>query len=179
MVVAIREEIAETVAAEATIEPLACLLGKIWCHEGCRKGRAMYHRRIISMSLAMVAGSISSFAQDNRIMPHEQTIHRAVQAGAELRVFTYATWTAGCDPEPPPTIKILTQPAHGKAELRPGPATVRFVRQGAPDCTGKVIPGLGVWYIPAPGFHGADKFDANITPGENGTSHDIYIIDVK
>jgi hypothetical protein len=68
-------------------------------------------------------------------------------------VFTYATWTAGCDPEPPPAIKILTQPAHGKAELRPGPASVRFVRQGASDCTGKVIPGLGVWYIPAPGFH--------------------------
>jgi transposase len=35
------------------------------------------------LSLAMVAGSISSFAQDNRIMPHEQMIHRAVQAGAE------------------------------------------------------------------------------------------------
>jgi hypothetical protein len=77
-------------------------------------------------------------------MLHEQTIHSSTQAGTELRVFTYANWSLGCDPEPPSVIKLLNQPAHGKTELRAAQATVRLVRQGALDCIGKVIPGTGV-----------------------------------
>jgi hypothetical protein len=138
----------------------------------------MQCRSVVLLGFVVAVGAMPALAQDTRIMPRQQTMHRSVEAGAELRVFTYATWTKSCGPSLLPSIELLTVPAHGSAELRPGPATVRFVRAGEPDCTGKVFPGLSVWYTPAPGFHGTDKFDANIS-GQNTISHDTYIIDVK
>lgn len=137
----------------------------------------MVYRRVV-LSFALSLGAISAFSQDSKYMSREQTMHRSVQASTELRVFTYATWNTGCGSEALPTIEILTRPAHGKAELRPGQSTVRFVRSGEPDCTGKTFPGLSVWYVPDAGFRGTDKFDAKII-GTSKFSHDTYIIDVK
>ena len=76
-------------------------------------------------------------------------------------MFTYAAWHRDCSPEAPPQIVIRTQPAHGSVLLRPGQSTVSVIREGAPNCTGHTYPGIGVWYVPAPGFRGADQFDYN------------------
>jgi hypothetical protein len=79
---------------------------------------------------------------------------------------------------PPPGIEILTSPAHGTASLRPGPSTVRNIREGEPDCTGHVFLGLAVWYVPEPGFRGTDRFDYLIV-GLSALSHDTVIVEVK
>jgi hypothetical protein len=108
--------------------------------------------RLILASLAFAAVAIPAWGQN--IMSREQTFRRSVQAGQELRVFTYARWHTDCRPSDPPRVVLRTSPTHGTVSLRPGPSTVSFIREGMPDCTGRTYQGLGVWYVPAPGFRG-------------------------
>jgi hypothetical protein len=127
---------------------------------------------------ALDTAFVPAFAQDSKVMPREQTIHRTATAGAELRVFGYAAWNRSCQANPVPGVEILTPPAHGKIELRPGQATVAFIRKGEADCTGKVFPAEEVWYTPEAGYRGADKFDLHVI-NRTYASHDTYVIDVN
>jgi hypothetical protein len=133
-------------------------------------------RRILA-SLALVAATVPAWGQQ-KVMPREQTYQRSVHADHELRVFTYARWHRDCSPLPPPKIVLRTSPAHGTASLRPGPTTVTFIRVGEPDCTGQTYQGLGVWYAPAPGYHGIDQFDWDVIDA-NSSSHDTVVVEVK
>jgi hypothetical protein len=145
--------------------------------QNCRMRRATFSLvGLTLMSAVVVAGQ--SVAQTTKVMPREQTLDRSVQAGKELKIFTYARWNKSCEPQDPPGIEILNTPAHGKALLRPGSSTVRYIREGEPDCTGHVIPGLAVWYVPEPGFHGTDKFDYHVF-GQSTISHDTVVVQVK
>jgi hypothetical protein len=132
--------------------------------------------RLILASLALAAAAIPAWGQ--HVMPREQTFRRSVQAGQELRVFTYARWHKDCRPIDPPQIALRTPPAHGTVSLRPGPSTVSQIREGMPDCTGRTYEGIGVWYAPAPGFRGVDQFDWTIVDASS-TSHDSAIVEVK
>ena len=38
--------------------------------------------------------------------------------------------------------------------------------------------GLGVWYAPAPGYHGVDQFDWDVIDA-NSLSHDTVVVEVK
>jgi hypothetical protein len=127
-------------------------------------------------SLALVAIIVPAWGQKR--MPREETFRRSVDSGNEVRVFTYAQWHRDCTPREPPRISLRVLPAHGTATLRPGPSTVAIIREGMPDCTGKTYAGIGVWYTPFPGFHGADQFDWDVV-GETTVSHDTAIIEVK
>jgi hypothetical protein len=133
---------------------------------------------LILASLALLVAAAPVLAQRTKVISREQTIRRSVQAGEELRVFTYARWNHDCKPGSPPRIELRARPAHGTASLRPGSSTVRQIRDGEADCTGYTYPGTAVWYVSAPGFHGTDRFDWEIY-GENGNSHDTAVIDVK
>jgi hypothetical protein len=73
---------------------------------------------------------------------------------------------------------MRASPAHGSISLRPGPTTVTFVREGEADCTGKTYMGLGVWYVPSPGFRGVDQFDWDVIDSSS-TSHDTAIVEVR
>jgi hypothetical protein len=128
--------------------------------------------------LLAVAMMAPAFAQDPKTLAHEQTFHRSVQAGGEVRVFTYARWTKKCVADAPPGIEILTPAARGTASLRPGQVTVRSVREGEPSCIGQTYPGLSIWYVAQPGFIGTDRFDWQVT-GANSTSHDTAVIEVR
>jgi hypothetical protein len=55
---------------------------------------------------------------------------------------------------------------------------VTVVRQGEADCSGKTYQGLSVWYVPAPGFRGTDRFDWDVY-GTNDQSHDSVVIQVR
>ncbi len=127
-------------------------------------------------TVAVAAALSPAWAQ--RVVPRERTMHVATQAGQELHVFTYASWHRDCSPEAPPQVILHTQPAHGSILLRPGPSTVSVIREGAPDCMGRTYQGVGVWYVPAPGFRGADQFDYSVI-NPNSSSHDTVVVDVR
>jgi hypothetical protein len=135
---------------------------------------AIMRRILASLALVLVA----SAAWGEKVLLRDATFQRSVLAGQELRVFTYAHWHRDCSPELPPQIVLRTLPAHGTASLRPGPSTVAFIREGQPDCTGRTYQGLGVWYVPAPGFRGVDTFDWDVLD-VRGTSHDTAVVEVK
>jgi hypothetical protein len=132
--------------------------------------------RIETAILAVIMASAPAWAQN--VMPREQTFNRSVRAGQELRVFTYARWHRNCSPLEMPRIVVRTQPAHGTVSLRAGPTTVSFIRAGEPDCTGHTYQGMGVWYLPAPGFTGTDKFDWDVI-GSGNASHDTAVVEVR
>ena len=131
----------------------------------------------LMLAMTAIAAALSP-AWGQRVVPRERSMHMATQAGQELHVFTYTSWHRDCSPEPPPQITLRMQPAHGSILLRPSPSTVSVIREGSPDCTGRTYPGIGVWYVPAPGFRGADQFDYNVV-SLNSSSHDTVIVDVR
>ncbi len=111
-------------------------------------------------------------------VPRDQTVHRSMVAGQELRVFTYASFHRDCRPSPPPVIKLQTPPAHGTVSFRPGSSTVSVLREDSSDCAGKTYDGVAVWYVPAPGFRGIDTFDYQVI-NETSLSHDTAVVDVR
>lgn len=132
--------------------------------------------RLIVAGTALVAATIPAWGQ--KTMPREETFRRSAQGGQEVRVFTYAQWHRDCSPQPPPRIVLRTSPAHGTVSLRPGPTTVSRIRDGMPDCIGRTYQGLGVWYVPSPGFQGVDQFDWDVI-GTKTESHDAAVVDVR
>jgi hypothetical protein len=130
---------------------------------------------------ALVAGGIAALppAAAQNFVPRERTLRRTTEAGTELRVYGYTRMESGCRPGEPPHIVLLHPPAHGTAATRPGPSTIREVREGtSAACVGMTVPGIHVWYTPAPGYHGTDQFDWNvISPA--GTFHDTAVIEVR
>jgi len=136
--------------------------------------------RLLIVGLAFCLIVVPAFGRSGAapVMPREQTFRNSVPAGEDLRVFTYARWHRDCSPESPPQIVLRTQPAHGTVTLRPGPSTITNIRDGMPDCTGRTYQGLGVWYLPLPGFRGVDQFDWDVI-GTQNVSHDTAIVEVK
>jgi hypothetical protein len=113
-----------------------------------------------------------------RWIGREQTISRTTQSGRPVNIFTYAAWHQDCSPDVPPQIVVRTQPEHGTVRIEPRDSEVRFVREGGPDCTGHIIPGTRVIYVPQPGYRGPDRFEYDVL--EMRTSrHDTAIIDVR
>jgi hypothetical protein len=111
-------------------------------------------------------------------LSHEHTFQRSVRAGGEVRIFTYARWHRDCSPAEPPSIEILTPPAHGTTSIRPAPLTVDQIREGEADCTGKTYTGTSLRYAPTAGFHGTDRFDWNVY-GTSEISHDSVVVEVR
>ncbi len=111
------------------------------------------------------------------------TLQSRTTAGREVRVFTYATWTGDCVSSGTPTITVTVPPGHGTASVRPGNATITVQSRNSSDCLGKTVAGTGIWYQPAAGFRGADRFEYTVsTPGRRGGSEEkqyIGMVDVQ
>lgn len=132
-------------------------------------------RRLTLLILA-VAAAPSAHAQ--RTVPRDRSFRMTAQAGQELRVGTFASWSRDCSAEPAPQIIVGTPPAHGTLSIRPGHSTVSIIRQGAADCTGRSYPGTSVWYLPAPGFRGEDRFDYTVQ-NVRTSGHDRVTVEVQ
>ncbi|MGI4944623.1 MAG: hypothetical protein ACRYHQ_29380 [Janthinobacterium lividum] len=52
------------------------------------------------------------------------------------------------------------------------------IREGAPNRMDQDYPGIGGWYVPAPGFRGADQFGYNVF-NPNSLSHDTVVANVR
>jgi hypothetical protein len=130
---------------------------------------------------ALVLGGMAALTQATaqNFVPRERTLRQTTEAGQDLRVEGYTRMEKGCVPGEPPRIVLLHPPAHGTASTRPGPSTIREVREGMSGaCAGMTVPGIHVWYTPAPGYHGTDQFDWNVI-SRGGTFHDTAVIEVR
>jgi hypothetical protein len=95
----------------------------------------------------------------------------------EVRIAAYVQFRSrNCVPDGAPSIEIVTKPNHGSVSLRPGPILVKESRSG--DCVGYTFPGVNIWYTPAAGFSGADRFDYDVFFTKD-TRHNTATIDVK
>jgi hypothetical protein len=102
----------------------------------------------------------------------------STSAGQEVKVGRYASWTVFCGPIP---ITVITknEPAHGKISIRAENWVMTGgQRLGTIDCTGKILQGVGVYYMPQPGFRGDDQVELTV-PSGNGTMKDVIAIKVN
>lgn len=128
--------------------------------------------------LAALTLTLAPMAHAQKEAPQERTWRRSTTTGQEVRIFTYVQHRSDCTQGPDPRITIRTPPAHGSATVRAGTVTIGPSRFGATDCSGRVLSGLGVWFVPEPGFSGADQFDYEVQ-FTNGVAQDTAMVDVK
>lgn len=131
----------------------------------------------LALIAACVVLAVPASAQD-AASPDARTLHRSTAMGAEVRVFTYSQHHADCSPAAEVQIVMRSNPAHGTVSIRAASVVSGPSRFGAPDCSGKTMPGLAIWYTPSPGFRGADRFGYDVT-FSNGVAHDTAAIEVK
>jgi len=139
--------------------------------------------RLFGVALLMMLALLARSAGAMQVQGYEngtgaQTLRRSTMAGQEVRIYTYTQHHTDCSPAGDPVITLRTKPAHGVATIRASTVTTGPPRFGATNCTGKVLPGLGVFYTPAPGFRGTDQFDYDVTL-TNGAAHDTAVVEVK
>lgn len=138
---------------------------------------------MILASVSAVAAPVAPASAAPVEVPARRTLRPTATAGRPLRVSGYASWNTDCSAQPPPVIRLRTEPSHGRVSILPGDSTVKFVRVGSVDCSGRVYPGTVVWYTPDEGYKGRDRFDLDI---ENQTSnpaelyrHDMVLVQVR
>lgn len=131
--------------------------------------------RKLPLILGVALLTTTALAQER--LGREQVFHRHGKPGERVRIFTYTRFASDCRPLSPPSVRIAVQPAHGAVVTEPASTEVRVLTEGAADCTGRTIEGIGVFYEPAPGFRGADRFEYDVltTPTPR---HDIAVVDI-
>lgn len=118
------------------------------------------------------------WAEGANVIAHEHTFRLTATAGKPARIFTYAHFHRDCSAGPAPHTTFRTSPSHGTVEARREPSTVKTLRVGAADCSGRIYDGLGLYYTPAAGFRGTDQFDW-IEDGGEHPYHDTAIVTVR
>lgn len=126
----------------------------------------------------LTAFALSPAVHAQKNTPQERTWRRNTQAGQEVRIFTYVQHRSDCSQGPDPRITLRTPPAHGTTAVRPDTVAIGPSRFGATDCSGRLLSGLGIWFVPEPGFSGSDQFDYDVQ-FTNGVAHDTAMIEVK
>jgi hypothetical protein len=77
-----------------------------------------------------------------------------VSGGQEVRVMALTNTAGECSGFPMPEVRIQEAPRNGIVIVRYGVSTFPA---NAPQCGGRQVPGLGVYYRPNGGFSGADR----------------------
>jgi hypothetical protein len=117
-------------------------------------------RGIIRLSLLIGGLTLAShgYAQTP---PGEAQIQ--VSGDQEVRVMAFTNTGGECSGFPMPDVRIQEAPRSGTIIVRYGVSTFPA---NAPQCAGRQVPGLGVFYRPNPGFSGTDR--ARIETGAAG-----------
>ena len=136
-----------------------------------------YHRLVGARSIVITA-CLCVAAGPVIAVESARNIERSGAGGTELRVFTYTPHRADCSSVKDVRIIVRTSPAHGSVTTRPDTVIAGASRFGAADCSGRPIDGLGVYYVPQPGFHGIDRFDYDAS-FSNGTEHATVTVIIR
>lgn len=84
----------------------------------------------------------------------EETVERTVKGppDKDIRLGVYVNVKPDCSSGPLPTIRLITQPAHGKVSVKKGNVSATNYKQ----CLALEAPGYVVFYRSSPGFAGND-----------------------
>lgn len=85
-------------------------------------------------------------------------VKKETRAGEAVMVRGFAEFDSACRLKHVQRIVVASAPAHGTVETRPGDVVVGPNWVGAARCEGTKLRGVQVFYVPAPGFTGADHF---------------------
>lgn len=101
-----------------------------------------------------------------------------VKPGTQTRVFVMAGFTPDCGFVGYPQISVDTPPAKGSVETAEGAdTTIQYSLSG--NCVGAKVKGTAIYYTPAPGQSGEDRFSISgrLGTGEPATRTFSVIID--
>jgi hypothetical protein len=89
-------------------------------------------------------------------------VKRQTVAGKDVLVRGFAEFDASCNLVRVQTVAVVAPPQNGKVETRPGPVVVGTNWVGGVHCEGTKLQGVNVFYVPAPGYRGSDRFSLDI-----------------
>ncbi len=135
-------------------------------------------RTIIAAAIGAVALCGAARPASAQIGETDRMIQRQTTAGQAVRIWPYVKLNHRCQQNGTPQISLLTPPAHGSIEQRSEEVAITTVLPGGNDCRGKSAPGIAVWYTPAAGFKGQERFDYQVTYGSL-SRHDTIVVDVR
>jgi hypothetical protein len=89
-------------------------------------------------------------------------VKRQTVAGKEVLVRGFAEFDSQCRLVRVQTIGVATPPRSGTVETRPGPVVIGPNWVGGGNCVGTTLQGVNVYYVPAAGFTGSDRFSLDV-----------------
>ena len=108
-------------------------------------------------ALAAACTAVATFAAEPPIVVKKRT-----RAGQEVLVRGFAEFDAQCRLKHVQSIVVVRAPTGGSVETRPGDVVIGPNWVGAGHCQGTTLPGVQVFYVPAPGFAGTDRFALDV-----------------
>lgn len=84
-------------------------------------------------------------------------VTRVTEPGREVLIRGFAEFNGNCTLRHVQTITVVTPPANGRIETRPGEVTIGPNWVGSGACEGTKLQGVRVFYVPNAGFAGSDK----------------------
>ncbi len=85
-------------------------------------------------------------------------VKKRTSSGHEGLVRGFAEFDAECRLKRVQTITVVSPPAHGGVESRPGDVVIGPNWVGGGDCEGTTLRGVNVYYVPQAGYTGTDGF---------------------
>ena len=84
-------------------------------------------------------------------------VRRTTESGREVLIRGFAEFNGNCTLRHVQTITVVTPPANGRIETRPGEVTIGPNWAGNAECEGTKLQGVRVFYVPNDGFAGKDR----------------------
>jgi hypothetical protein len=132
---------------------------------------ASFHRLLPLIALLLVSNA--AFAADSSPL----VVKRSTRAGHEVRIRGFAEFDAQCQRRDVPRIAVAAEPGRGRVEMRPGDVDIGANWVGVTSCAGVTLPGVNVFYVPAAGFTGTDRFKLDVSYSGGRTVHaDIEVV---
>ena len=122
--------------------------------------------RLILSALALISSAAMA----------DETFRRTVPAGKETGLLRLGgAYNNTCEASPMPVVS--GQPQHGKIDLRPASLVMNDPNS---TCKGKTIPAKTLFYLPEPGYRGADQVVMRLDWDDGRISHRVlYTIEIE
>jgi hypothetical protein len=105
-------------------------------------------------------------------------LERKTSAGRETAIRGFAEFDSSCRLRNVPRVNAVQPPEHGTLETRPGVVTVGANWVGDTHCEGTKLDGMFLYYKPADGYVGADRFVFEVDYMRGGRVRATVDIDV-
>ena len=123
------------------------------------------HFVAVAVLAGLVIASETASAQQRRKAENPQAMAIAATVAGEVRTRVAYFWSVNpdCSLTGPTTVRILTPPANGVAEVDIGPAYPAFTKDNVRfKCNVKQYDLPQVWYASKPGYRGPDALEIEV-----------------